>query len=98
MGAAPRAARGVPLVARVEARVEPVGAPLPDVAGAAPQAVAVGLEAAHRRGAEVPVGQRVAGGERALPDVHAVVAGGLELVAPGVDRPLQPAAGGVLPL
>ena len=36
--------------------------------------------------------------EGALPDVHAVLAAGLALVAPGIDLSLQPAAGAELPL
>ena len=37
-------------------------------------------------------------GNVALPDVHAVLAARLELVAPGEELPLEAAAGGVLPL
>ena len=42
--------------------------------------------------------RRCSGREVALPDVHPVLAAGLELVAPGERLAVQPAAGGELPL
>ena len=78
-------------------RVE-VGRPLPDVAGHVEQAVAVGREGLDRRGALVPIGPQVLPRELALPGVGHHPALGRELVAPGVDGAVQPAAGGELPL
>src|SRR4029453_15162566 len=77
---------------------EPVGAPLPDVAGHLVQPVAVGRVRADRGGAVPPVIHRVGAGERPLPDVHAVLATGLELVAPRDRLLVAPPPGGVLPL
>ncbi|SDC93830.1 hypothetical protein SAMN05216270_10114 [Glycomyces harbinensis] len=76
---------------------EPVGGPLPDVADRVVQAEAVGGERLHGGGRPVAVRCGVAPGEVAAPDVGAELAVGLELVAPGVDRLLDAAAGGVLP-
>ena len=77
---------------------EPVRAPLPDVAGAVVQTESVGRERVDRRPAGIAVLGRVAIRKRSLPDVAAVLAAGLEVVAPAVDRLLQPAARGQLPL
>ena len=82
----------------VEARAVPVRAPLPDVARGVVEAEAVGREGARGRGSEVAVVRRVARREVALPDVAAVLAARLQLVAPGVATPLEAAAGRVLPL
>ena len=62
------------------------------------QAVAVGGNASTGAGAAPAVGAGVLGGEGALPDVHPVLAAGLELGAPGERLPDQATAGGVLPL
>ena len=75
----PRVAR---LVTRVRVEPEPVGAPLPHVAGDVVQTQVVGGERVDRRGGEEAVGGGVAAGERSLEHVHAVLAAGLEVVAP----------------
>src|SRR5262249_25413354 len=58
----------------------------------------VGGERVHRRGAKMTVLARIVGGELALPDVHAVLAGGGQLVPPRKALLLQSAARRVLPL
>src|SRR4029450_631299 len=58
-------------------------APLPHVARGVVEPVTVGGEGAHGAGAPPPVGAGVLAGEGALPDVHPVLAAGLELGAPG---------------
>ncbi len=85
-------------VARVEVAAEPVGGPLPDVAGRVVQPEAVRAEAVDRARPEEPVLERVARGEVALPDVHAVLAPRLELVPPREERALDASASRVLPL
>ena len=92
-----RAAAGVDLDLGVRGRVE-VARPLPDVAGHVEQAVAVGRERLDRRRALVAVGQQVLPRELALPGVGHHPALGRELVAPGVDRAVEAAARGELPL
>ena len=67
-------------------RVEPVGAPLPHVAGHVVQPEAVRREGVDRRRAGEAVGGGVAAGERALEDVHQVLPVRLELVAPREHR------------
>src|SRR5664279_2687904 len=81
-----------------ECGVEPVGRPLPDVAGHVVEAVAVGLERVHRTGAVVTVAPRVLVREPSLSDVHAMLAARLELITPRKSRPAQPATRGELPL
>src|SRR4051794_25612670 len=81
----------------VIARVEPVRAPFPDVAGDVVQPVAVGGEGVDGSGSRVAIGARVHGREAALEHVHAVPAAGLALGTPRVALSLEPAAGGVLP-
>jgi hypothetical protein len=76
----------------------PVGGPLPDVADHVDQAVAVGRVAADRCGPDVPVLGGVVHREITLPGVGHPAAGRGELVAPGELGPVQPAAGGELPL
>src|SRR5690348_13262083 len=78
--------------------VEGIGAPLPDVAGRVVQAVGVGREGVDRAGAVEAVGAGVLDRERALPDVHAVLAAGLELRAPRERLLLQATAHNILPL
>ena len=78
--------------------IEPVGAPLPHVAGHVVQTEAVRWERVDRRRAGVPVGRRVVARERALEDVHPVFAIGFEVVAPRVHRRRATATRGVLPL
>ena len=81
----------------VVAGVVPVGTPFPHVAGHVVQAVAVRRERIDRRGPEVAVGQRVLGRELALPHVHAVLAIGLEVVAPRKELSFEPTARRELP-
>jgi hypothetical protein len=80
-----------------ETWVEPVGGPLPDVAGGVEEPEAVRRECAHRCGAEESVLHRVPRREVALPHVHAVLAARLYLVAPRERLPLEPATGCALP-
>src|SRR4051812_37660865 len=60
-------------------RLPPVGGPLPDVARHVEQAVAVGREAAHGRGAGIAVELEVLPGELALPRVGPLLAVGVGL-------------------
>src|SRR5262249_30713166 len=76
----------------------PVVAPLPDVAGHVVQAVAVGREGLHRRGALVTVPGGVLPGELPLPAVALRFRLRESLVAPDVGPAVQAAAGGELPL
>src|SRR6266545_4442300 len=78
--------------------MEPVGAPLPRIAGDGAQAVAVGWERVHRAGRGVAVVSAVVVRELSLPDVAQVPSTGSQLVAPRVDLLLQAAARGVFPL
>ena len=93
-----RIARHAARAGRPVGEREEVGRPLPHVPGHVHEAVAVGGVAADGRGAGEAVLGEVLPGEPALPGVRHVAAPGRELVAPGVDRPLQPPARGVLPL
>ena len=70
-------------------RVEPVGAPLPDVAGHVVEAVAVGRERVDRSGAVEAVRGGVLARERRPARRSSVLAAGLELVAPR-ERPAAP--------
>lgn len=85
-------------VGRVVVGAEPVGAPLPDVTRAVVEAVAVGFLRVDRRRRQVTIVTRVALWKVALPDITAVLAGGAQLVAPGVALTFEAATGGVLPL
>ena len=78
--------------------MKPVGAPLPDVARDVVEPEAVGGERIHRGRAQVAILESVVRRERALPDVAAPLAIGLELVPPSVALLLEPATGRVLPL
>src|SRR4051812_32178546 len=73
-GAGLRAFRVATGAVDVERRVEPVGAPLPDVAGHVVEAVAVRRVRRDRGGADEAVLDSVVTREGALPDVHAVLA------------------------
>src|SRR4029079_3637717 len=75
-----------------------VGRPLPDVAGHVEEAVAVRRKRADRRCASEAVELEVLPGELALPRVGHHPAVGRELVAPGIDGPLEAAPGSELPL
>src|SRR5690242_8715622 len=77
---------------------ESVGAPFPHVSGRVVQAMSVRWKGIHGRGADEAVVAGVALGERALEDVHAVLAVRGQLVTPGEPRAVQSAACGVLPL
>lgn len=77
---------------------EVVARPLPDVAGHVVQAVPVGREAPDRGRASLARRLEVLPGELALPGVGHHLPLGARVVAPGVDRAVQPAAGGELPL
>ena len=79
-------------------RREPVARPLPDVAAHVVEPVAVRREAADRRGALEAVLLQVLPRELALPGVRHRPAVREVLVAPGEGRPVEAAAGGVLPL
>src|SRR5262249_4516914 len=81
----------------VQIDLVPVAAPLPDVAGHVVQAVAVGRERLHRRGALVAVPGRVLPRELALPAVALRLLLREGLVAPGVGLAFQTAPGGELP-
>ncbi len=81
-----------------EGGVEPVGAPLPDVAGDGVEAEGVGWEAVDGAGSGEAVFGGVDAGELALPDVAEVAAIGRQVVAPGVEFLFEASAGGVLPL
>ena len=74
-----------------------VGRPLPDVADHVDQPVAVGRKRADRRRALEAVLVQVLHREIALPGVGEIPILGQELVAPGVIRAVEPAAGGHLP-
>jgi hypothetical protein len=82
----------------MERGVEPVGAPLPDVAGRVVQPVAVGREGIDGCRPHVAVVGRVLDGERALEDVAHRLAVGREVVAPDVTLLDEPAPGRELPL
>src|SRR5262249_39752231 len=66
-------------VARVVVAAEPVGAPLPGVAGHVVQPEAIGKERVDRAGAVVPVRDGVLARKAALPDIHPMRAVGFEL-------------------
>ena len=76
---------------------EPIGGPLPDIAGHLVQPVAIGREGAHRAGALEPVAGEVAPGEGALPGIGQVHAAGVSS-SPQANSGLQPAARRELPL
>src|SRR5262249_55483524 len=80
-------------VALAKGGVEPVSGPFPDVAGRVVESEAVGGKGMHWAGAVPAVRPGVLERERALPDVHAVLAAGLALVAPGIALSFPPAAG-----
>jgi hypothetical protein len=79
-------------------RGEVVARPLPYVAGHVVQAVAVGREALYRGRAALAWWLQVLPGELALPGIRHHLPLGERVIAPGVDRAVQPAAGGELPL
>ena len=89
-GAAIGTARVMVPIYRAKSWVEPVGYPLPDVAGRVVKSVAVGVEGVHRGGPVVAVSLRVLRREGPLPDVHTVLAAGLAFVAPGEGLALEP--------
>src|SRR3954447_21972627 len=68
----------------VVARVEPVRAPLPDLAGPVVEGVSVRRERTHRRCARIAVGLRVLAGEGPLEHVHPLLATRFALIAPWV--------------
>src|SRR6516225_2710944 len=76
---------------------EPVAGPLPDIADHVVEAVAIGREAADRRGALEAVGLQILPRKIPLPESRHHASPGGELLAPGVFGALQPAAGGELP-
>ena len=75
-----------------------VARPLPDGTGHVVQAVPVGREAPDRGRAALARRLEVLPGELALPRVGHHLPLRARVVAPGVDRAVQPAAGGELPL
>jgi hypothetical protein len=93
-----RSARILARTMDVEGGGKPVRAPLPNVARDVVEPEAVGRERIYRSRAEEAVLQGVVRRERALPDVTAPLAIGLEFIAPPVALVFQSAAGRVLPL
>ena len=91
-------AGGVVLRFGGEGGLEPVGAPLPDVASDGVEAEGVGREAVDGAAAAVAVFGGVDAGKLALPDVAEVFSVRGEVVAPGVELLFEAAAGSVLPL
>src|SRR5262245_10721731 len=85
-------------VVHVELAAEPARAPLPRVARHVVETVGIRPERRDRARAVEAVGAGVVPRERALPDVHAMLAVGLELRAPRIRLPLEAAAGRELPL
>jgi len=83
--------------ARIGVGCEKIPTPLPDVSGHLVEAVGIGTVAFCGSGAEVPVGEGILGGKDTLPDVHAMFALRLEIVAPRVALLVKTAAGGVFP-
>ncbi len=81
-----------------EGGVEPVGAPLPDIAGDGVEAEGIGWETVDGAGSGEAVFSGVDAGELALPDVAEVSAFGREFISPGVEFLFEAAAGSVLPL
>ena len=82
----------------VEGQVEPVLAPLPDVAGHVVQPEAIGWERVDRCRGDIAVGAGVGVREVPLEHVHPVLTARLEIVAPRERAPDPPAARGALPL
>src|SRR6478609_7982273 len=82
---------------RVVARVVPVRAPLPHIAGDVVEPEAVRRERVDGRGSRETIRARVRTGEAPLEDVHAMRTVGLELVAPR-KRTARTATRRVLPL
>src|SRR5579872_264537 len=76
----------------------PVGGPFPHVADHVVDAVGVGRERHHRRGALEAVLTKIFVRGIALPGVGAVLPAGLELIAPGELGAVESATRGVLPL
>jgi hypothetical protein len=81
-----------------EGGVEPVGAPLPYVAGDGVKAEGVGWEAVDGTCAGEAIFGSVDARELALPDVAEVLAVRGKIIAPGIELLLEAAASGVLPL
>src|SRR5262249_44227973 len=79
-------------------RPVPVARPLPDVADHVLEAVAIGREGIDRGPALETILEQVLPGELPLPGIRHVPAAGGELLAPGIFRAVQAAAGSVLPL
>ena len=78
--------------------VEPVGAPLPYVAGDRVKAEGVGWKAVDRTCAGEAIFGSVDTRELTLPDVAEVLAVRGKIIAPGIELLLESAASGVLPL
>ena len=78
--------------------MEPVGAPLPYVAGDGVKAEGVGWEAVDRTCAREAIFGRVDARELTLPDVAEVFAVRGKIIPPGIELLLEAAASGVLPL
>ena len=91
-------AGGVVLWGCGEGGVEPVGAPLPDIAGDGVEAEGIGWEAVDGAGSGEAVFGGVDAGELALPDVAEVVTFGRQFISPRVELLFEAAAGSVLPL
>src|SRR5262249_28966232 len=75
----------------------PVAGPFPDIADHVVQAIAIGRESCHRRGARKTILAAVLMREVALPDVGHVLATRRQLVAPGELRAIQARARGKFP-
>ena len=78
-------AGGVVLLCGGEGGMEPVGAPLPDVAGDGVEAEGIGWEGVDGAGPSEAVFGGVDAGELALPDVAEVLAIGRQFVAPWIE-------------
>src|SRR6266404_8819176 len=76
----------------------PVGRPFPDIADHVVNAIAVGREGAHRRGARVAIGPVILQREVALPGVGHMLAARCEFITPGELRTFEATARGEFPL
>src|SRR5689334_7513283 len=77
---------------------KPVSAPLPYVAGHVVQAIAVRRKCANRRASYEAVGSQVMRRKNALPAIRQILAFRIQLIAPGIFFPGEPAALGIFKL
>src|SRR5258708_3177149 len=81
----------------VPCRAPPVGAPFPDVAGRLVEPVTVRPECIDGRRCKIAIVAGIDIEEAALPDVAAMLAVGLQRIAPRIARAFEAAARGTLP-